>query len=174
MVKRLKTLYRKPVVGMTPALHDYFESGISFWFSWKFHGSEEPTEEEAAEAWEIYREEFVEQYAAENPGKRPWAWWKWSAPDDSRRVLGVKYTPFALAGGLSRSCGAWESRFFPTSKIEFDPMPKGSPSIDAWSALVGERVQPCTLPMVILEPEHEFLSRHGLLFEGEAERVAAP
>ena len=33
------------------------------------------------EAWEKHRENILTQWIAANPGTRPWAWWKFDAPE---------------------------------------------------------------------------------------------
>jgi hypothetical protein len=40
-------------------------------------------------AWDSLRDELLQQWIAEHPGTRPWAWWKFDAPELRRRVNGV-------------------------------------------------------------------------------------
>src|SRR5262245_15578212 len=59
------------------------QTGIEFLdlgFGW-----DEPFREaEAREAWEILRAKIMADWIRERPGCRPWAWWKWDAPQPAR------------------------------------------------------------------------------------------
>jgi hypothetical protein len=37
-------------------------------------------------AWEQLRDELLAEHVAEHPGSRPWAWWRWDAPEPRRQV----------------------------------------------------------------------------------------
>lgn len=41
-------------------------------------------------AWEAHREELLAEYIAENPGRRPFAWWHYTAPDGYGRNRPVR------------------------------------------------------------------------------------
>lgn len=38
------------------------------------------------EAWEALRDELLQEWIAEKPGSRPWAWWTFDAPERRRRI----------------------------------------------------------------------------------------
>lgn len=44
------------------------------------------TEEELREAWEQLRETILADFIAKNPGRRPWAWWEYDAPEPRRQI----------------------------------------------------------------------------------------
>jgi hypothetical protein len=43
-------------------------------------------DDELAEAWEDLRDELVAEHIAQEPGTRPWAWWRWEAPEPRRQI----------------------------------------------------------------------------------------
>jgi hypothetical protein len=47
-----------------------------------------PPDDVLSAAWEELREELIAEQVAETPGTRPWAWWKWDAPEPRRVITG--------------------------------------------------------------------------------------
>jgi hypothetical protein len=43
--------------------------------------------------WREHRAELLPEFIAEHPGQRPWAWWRFDAPERSRKRLGGLGTP---------------------------------------------------------------------------------
>jgi hypothetical protein len=93
------------------------------------------------QAWQQLRSELLREFIAENPGKRPFAWWKFDAPEPMRRLIEgydfqadpeVSRIPRDLVNGWY-SAGGWE---------EFRDPP-------------------------IIETESAYLDRHGLLTAAE-------
>jgi len=42
----------------------------------------DPVDMELARAvWQEHRDELLSKYVADHPGRRPWAWWQFDAPD---------------------------------------------------------------------------------------------
>lgn len=46
------------------------------------------TRDEARQMWEVYRDEIMADWIAENPGTRPRAWWWWDAPEMREQTKG--------------------------------------------------------------------------------------
>lgn len=48
--------------------------------------------------WSEHRAEILAAFTAQNPGARPWAWWKFDAPEPRRRVRcgGVRVMPDSM------------------------------------------------------------------------------
>jgi len=46
----------------------------------------ELTDGELADAWQALGESITEAYVREHPGTRPWAWWRWDAPEPRQQV----------------------------------------------------------------------------------------
>ena len=61
--------------------HSYFEDES---FGREDHGTLDP--EKVREAWADLGPELLEQWIAEHPGTRPWAWWHLAAPEPMRRT----------------------------------------------------------------------------------------
>lgn len=110
--------------------HTYFDDGFQ-------------SEDELREGWEVLRKSILERWAVEKPGHRPWAWWRYDAPE-RRRCLNYPH-PHDVPGrpneGLSRGL---PSAYIP----EFDP----------WG--------------IKFETEPEYLARLGLLSDDEREALS--
>lgn len=51
------------------------------------------TEADERECWEALKDEVMAEWVQENPGTRPWAWWKYEEPERRRRIDGKPH-PF--------------------------------------------------------------------------------
>src|SRR5262245_24475643 len=71
----------KSRLGWTDDHRDYLIRG------WTFPDSQ-LTDAEARAAWEVLRDGLLPEFIAENPGRRPWAWWAFDAPGPRRRIDG--------------------------------------------------------------------------------------
>lgn len=58
-----------------------------------FGNDDEFDEPAARAAWEILREQIMADWIAQHPGQRPWAWWRFDAPERRRRIDGIQH-PF--------------------------------------------------------------------------------
>ena len=45
-------------------------------------------DEAGRRVWESCRDTFLPAWIAKRPGTRPWAWWRWEAPERRRRIDG--------------------------------------------------------------------------------------
>jgi hypothetical protein len=102
-----------------------------------------PDEESARLAWEDHRETYLDEWAREHPGTRPYAWWKFDAPE-GRLELNSPPPCLDRTDAGRRRAGA---------------------------ALVPNDGRTGLVPW--LEEEADYLERLGLLLEGEAERLEA-
>ena len=106
--------------------HDYFND----------HPFGDPPDEDLMrEMWEAHRDELM---AERGPGRRPWAWWQFEAPEPRRRVGGVGTSILHPAGHNG----------------------SGVPS------LYGDDYDTTNPPTY--ETEREFLERLNLLLPGES------
>lgn len=65
------------------------------WFRWWDgfgHYRRGPNETALRTAWECLRDDLLPEYIALNLGARPWAWWRYDAPDEGRRRVPSGYT----------------------------------------------------------------------------------
>lgn len=104
--------------------------------------------------WELAREAMVEAWAAKHPGTRPWAWWRWDAPEPRRRVGGTGTPAHEVLAHLP-----WHQLGIPVSwitprEVEF-----------YGTGFHGVAVDPDDPPA--FESQGEYLKRHGLLLDGE-------
>jgi|SRR5579871_3886465 len=84
---------RRPIAkGISPMMMLYLETGHWFGELNEVSNPQAPTDEHARLAWEIVREEMlanetvdVKTVKTREPGKRPWAWWRFDAPEPFER-----------------------------------------------------------------------------------------
>ncbi len=50
-----------------------------------------PDDDELRAEWEQLRDELLPEFIAKNPGHRPWAWWRFSAPTPHNRPLHIEF-----------------------------------------------------------------------------------
>jgi hypothetical protein len=138
-------------------------TGIEFLdlgFGWQ----ENFREDEAREAWEIMREKIMADWVREQPGTRPWAWWRWDAPQPARRerVDGLPH-PFDNAARTLKVAGSdseylWRRAYglsFGLPSAHIMPFDKG-------------------LKTEMFEPEWSFLQRHNLLRPDDSPEFLTP
>lgn len=101
------------------------------------------THEQAAELWEIHKDEFLAQYIKGHPGRRPWCWWRFEHKQE-RPITHPAPPPAARLDAERRDQGGllWH-------EIWMGPPPYWQP---------------------LLEDECDYLDRLGLLQPSERER----
>jgi hypothetical protein len=67
--------------------NDFFDCGFGIGANFR--------EDDAAEAWEVLREELLQAHLAEQPCTRPWAWWRFEEHDPRLCVDAVRNEPEA-------------------------------------------------------------------------------
>lgn len=83
MPRKLRT--RRSRALYSPDHKDHLRSGHDF-FGCGFGIGANFREEDAAEAWEVLREELLREHMLEQPCTRPWAWWAFE-PHDPRLCI---------------------------------------------------------------------------------------
>ena len=53
---------------------------------WPMLRGEPMDDDELAEAWGVLGDELLAAFIAEQPGCRPWAWWRWQAPEPRLQI----------------------------------------------------------------------------------------
>jgi hypothetical protein len=102
--------------------------------------------EEVKGAWEELRGELLPAYIADHPGTRPWAWWRFDAPEPYRRFL-----------------GGYDFRTDPAARVGLTAeIHTGL----GWYSSIGEAE--LTDPPIV-ETQAGYLERHGLLTDAERE-----
>lgn len=115
-------------------------------------------DQEALEAaWKAFRVELLREWVAEHPGTRPWAWWRFDAPELRRRVDGRRH-PFFSAKRAER-----------VARLITRPDAADDLREQLNSTSFGV---PCAHVCVddaqaLYETEHDFLARHDMLLPGE-------
>jgi hypothetical protein len=102
----------------------------------------------AEEAWEELRDELLPRFVLEHPGTRPWAWWRFDAPEPTRQLFGG-YDAFLKS--------------IPPLLID-EILDWGT----GWYVSVG--INEMADPPVV-ETQAGFLERHGLLTEPELDAL---
>lgn len=105
-------------------------------------------------AWEKLRDSLLPSFIEKHPGRRPYAWWKFDAPERRRRING-KLHPFD-----NPKRKAWIKRTINST---------GYPSADFYVLSFGKPAVFC-VPAdwnAVYETEADYLSRLGLLMPGE-------
>lgn len=97
--------------------------------------------------WEKYREAVLGEWIKLHPGTRPWAWWKYDAPESARQWLGGSGCPLMPAG--------WQE----TKRIQGGLLHFGVPT--QW------RVLPDPADPPVFESQVAYLHRLGLLTDEE-------
>jgi len=99
-------------------------------------------------AWRELEDELLPAFIHKNPGRRPWAWWAFDAPEPTRRVLrGVDVLK-------NPTTPEWVRR-----KVNFGV-------IRVFNAQ-------CHRHGVVVESQPAYLQRHGLLTDGESAALGA-
>jgi hypothetical protein len=75
----------------SPGLREQFDSErvrcrLKDGHDWFWFDGPELTDEELAAAWEELGEEITAAFVREHPCRRPWGWWRYSAPEPRRKI----------------------------------------------------------------------------------------
>jgi hypothetical protein len=71
---------------------DVYELVSGHFYDCTLHYCHEHDEDSQRALWEELKDDIVREHLKYSPGTRPWAWWKWEAPE-MRRVVGVDRDP---------------------------------------------------------------------------------
>jgi hypothetical protein len=113
------------------------------------HNNHSPDLDRLRDVWDQHGEQFLAEWIVEHPGYRPWAWWKLDAPEPRRRHI----------GGAIEACDEPGAPEHVRNNIHF--------------GRCGAAGKAQCEDYPILESELDYLARHDLLEEGEAERHEA-
>jgi len=120
-------------------------------------------------AWEGEKDKLLQDYIAEHPGKRPWAWWQWTAPRWNDPFTGCWYhntlsEPRQRTGGTGTPTYELGGRM-PEFKYG---LPVQWPStIDVELGLCKKSDIPDPDDPPIFESQAAYLQRHDLLTDAE-------
>jgi hypothetical protein len=125
--------------------------------------------------WREYRTEILEDYIAEHPGRRPWAWWRFDAPEMRRRLGGIgtpahevlAYAPEFDRGIPIHWVQPWQVEYYSGRAVGVHGQPIGTGFLGRDFA--GVAIDPDDPP--IYESEAAFLDRRGLLDAEERARL---
>ena len=127
--------------------------------------------------WVEHREEILEDFIDENPGRRPWAWWKYDAPEPRLR-LGGTGTPahevLAHAPAYDRGIPvhwitAWDAAYYSGHGRDIHGHPIGTEFHGR--DFPGVAIDPDDPPRY--ESQAAYLDRHHLLDADERARLDA-
>ncbi len=104
---------------------------------WFFPDSELEDDHKMRGLWEAHCMQLLADWVLENPGTRPWAWWRWDAPAEFRRRIG------GIGTALTKCLDGESAPFF--------GMPR------CYAGDYEDKDPPK------FESEREYLARHGLL-----------
>lgn len=113
-----------------------------------------PEEEQAdpREVWAELRDIMLPIWVRHHPGRRPWAWWEYDAPELRKRIIAEGPQPVTLTGNHFRTGQPRRENAF------------GRPTAyDGWFAGLD----------LLYESTPDYLERLGLMLPGEAEAIAA-
>jgi hypothetical protein len=120
-------------------------------------GEPEPTEAELEQCWERYGDEIVAEWVEQQPGSRPWGWWRFEAPEVRQRVDGVH--PFDDPSYQQEADRYRRKGWIDLMATTFG-VPKYQPG-DWWAGFSRAEY----------EDEWSYLDRHGLLTDQERFRA---
>jgi hypothetical protein len=180
-------LHDEPVTAADRASLDFFMIDGLLTDEFEWHGQPAPRA-----VWRDYGEGIVASFAEHSPGRRPSFWWKFSSPrlqvgqlagrgddreDDRlpepRRRLGgtgtpkfevLNYVPTLSFGIPNCWIEAWEADYYGGKS--------GFTGDDPNSGPIFEGVPPDPADPPAFESQAAYLARHGLLLEGERERLS--
>lgn len=102
-----------------------------------------------AEAWELLGDCIMPQFVEANPGRRPWAWWRFDAPEPRRQLLSSEQTGWRAIGDAT-----WFGRPHLYEVCDCHDKREGFPPLES-----------------MYETEADYLARHGLLSDEEREAL---
>ncbi len=157
------------------------------WLLWGHDGDAKPTLEDhlartapnvVRHLWREHRAELLPEFIAEHPGRRPHAWWRFDAPERSRKRLGGRGTPCheVLAHAPTFAFGLpvhwvtdWDVAYYNNGRAR-----------DVHGQRIGTLHHECDFKGVVAidprdppryESEAAYLKRHGRLSAAERARL---
>jgi len=112
-----------------------------------------------ADAWEKHKKWILKDFISQNPGKRPWAWWKYDAPRWQRKF--DAWFNGQLPEPRCQVCGK--------GVISWEKYPAIVPSFNFGVPMYWHEVDMNDPPMY--EAQASYLKRHGLLAKSEEKRL---
>ncbi|MFA9477109.1 hypothetical protein ACERK3_02260 [Phycisphaerales bacterium AB-hyl4] len=122
-----------------------------------------PCDTERRRAWEVLRDDLLPEWIADHPGTRPWAWWRYDAPERRQRVDGPPH-PFDNPERIEH-----------IEHIASKPKAAGDYKQAMYRLYYGRPASLCVLDdfHAVYETEVEYLSRLDLLTADEVVAIAA-
>jgi len=181
-----KTLSKKE--SLSPGVREYLVSGDT-------GGSLDAfllSDDEAAKIWESVNDELLADFIRKNPGRRPWGWWRWTAPravvdpstprwiaermpEPRKRLGGIgtpKHDALAVAPSYDRGIPVWWIS-------AFDVAYYNGRAKDIHGKRIGEQYEEGHFPYQAIDPadppvfesEANYLKRLNLFAPGEEARL---
>ena len=165
---------------------DQLLSGHGYSFAENFGNESRGTLDEdlMRSAWEELGAELLDGWIAENPFSRPYAWWRYAAPERRRRIGSIRLKSGRQRGGDDDDCefiddgkahpfdsderntkiAEWRREYPEIADREAHRLNFGIPN----SMMVPDDFD------AVYESEHDYLERLGLLTPGEKSAVSRP
>jgi hypothetical protein len=134
--------------------------------------------------WEAHRQWALKEFCRHNPGRRPWPWWKFEAPEPRRRLGGIgtpcheclAVTPWYQYGLPTSFVSKFEALYYRGQAVTIhgEPIPYTNPRTGCPAEpgdFEGVPIDATDPPR--FESEAAYLQRHGLLLPGEEQRLTA-
>ena len=164
---------------------DQLLSGHGFCFTENFGNESRGTldDELMQAAWVELGDELLDAWTIENPCSRPYAWWRYSAPERRRRVGSMKLKPGGKRGNDDDyefvEDGALHPFDNPEREAKVEKWREQYPEIaerEAYRLNFGEPNSLMTLDdfEAVYESECAFLERLGLITDAERRAMAEP
>jgi len=111
------------------------------------------SDEQLQAEWSKQRDTLLPEFVKANPGTRPWAWWKWDAPEPRRRER--------IDGGVHPHDNKERTLKVANSNSDF----LWRVAYHLWFGLPNSHISPFDrgIKTEMFEPEWSFLVRHNLL-----------
>jgi len=132
----------------------------------------------ARRVWREYRAELLPEFVVEHPGTRPHAWWRFDAPEPSRRRLGgigtpspevLAYAPTFAFGLPVHWVTDWDVAFYNGRAHDVHGQRIGTSHHEG--DFKGVAIDPRDPPR--FESEASYLKRHGVLTRDERAQLPA-
>jgi len=168
------TYTRNPKQEIEPWMMEYFLTGeepADPWQARAFMAWKNPRK-----TWRAIRDEILPEWIRQNPGKRPFAWWIYDAPEQRQRLGGtgtpcdevLNETPFCAFGIPVSWVDAWEVEYYNGRAVDVHGEPIGRQHKEG--SFSGVAIDPEDPPRY--ESQAAYLKRHGLLTPAEEKRLS--
>jgi hypothetical protein len=124
------------------------------------------------ELWRLCRDAVLPAWIAERPGTRPWAWWRFDAPEPARRRLGGTGTPaHEVLAVEPESAFGLPTRWITRWMVEYC----AGRAVNVSGNPIGQQYRGCPFPGVAIDPadpprfesEAAYLNSRNLLTAAE-------